>query len=88
MGGKHDRSGFIVGRDHLEQRIGPALVDAQLAQLIEQEQAGTDIRLEHPAQQVVDLSRHEMIDHVLGPRMADRVLSALNGRIADSLRYR
>src|ERR1700722_9163074 len=35
--GKHDRSGFITGRNHLEQQIGPALVDRQIAQLIEEE---------------------------------------------------
>ncbi len=35
--GQHDRSGFITGSDHLEQQIGPALVDGQIAQLIEEE---------------------------------------------------
>ena len=33
--GDHDRSGFITGRHHLEQQVGPALVDGQIAQLIE-----------------------------------------------------
>src|SRR5580658_2307027 len=33
--GDHDRSNFITGGDNLEQQIGPALVDGQIAQLIE-----------------------------------------------------
>ena len=41
--GEHDRSGFITGSDHLEQQIGPALVDGQIAQLIEEEKTGTDV---------------------------------------------
>ena len=41
--GQHDRSGFITGSDHLEQQIGPALVDGQIAQLIEEEKSGTDV---------------------------------------------
>ena len=41
--GQHDRSGFITGSDHLEQQIGPALVDEQIAQLIEKEKTGRDI---------------------------------------------
>ena len=32
--GQHDRPGFITGCDHLEQQVGPALVDGQIAQLI------------------------------------------------------
>ena len=43
--GQHDRSGFITGSDHLEQQIGPALVDRQIAQLIKEEKGGTDVRL-------------------------------------------
>jgi hypothetical protein len=39
---RHDRSGFITGSDHLEQQIGPALVDGQMAQLIEEEN-GTSV---------------------------------------------
>ena len=42
--GKHDRSGFITGSDHLEQQIGPALVDGQIAQLIKEEN-GTSIAI-------------------------------------------
>jgi hypothetical protein len=34
-----DRSDFITGDDNLEQQIGPALVDGQIAQLIEEENA-------------------------------------------------
>ena len=34
--GDHDRSNFITGGDNLEQQIGPALVDGQIAQLIEE----------------------------------------------------
>ena len=41
--GQHDRSGFITGSDHLEQQIGPALVDGQIAQLIEEEKTGADV---------------------------------------------
>ena len=44
--GQHDRAGFITGRDHLEQQIGPALVDGQIAQLIEKEKTGTNITFE------------------------------------------
>ena len=33
--GDHDRSNFITGGDNLEQQISPALVDGQIAQLIE-----------------------------------------------------
>jgi hypothetical protein len=44
--GDHDRSGFITGSDHLEQQIGPALVDGQIAQLIEEEKTGTDVTFE------------------------------------------
>ena len=44
--GQHDRSGFITGSNHLEQQIGPALVDGQIAQLIEKEKTGTNITLE------------------------------------------
>ena len=44
--GQHDRSGFITGSDHLEQQIGPALVDRQIAQLIEEEKGGTDVSFE------------------------------------------
>jgi hypothetical protein len=35
--GGHDRSNFITGGDNLEQQTGPALVDGQIAQLIEEE---------------------------------------------------
>jgi len=35
--GDHDRSDFITGGDNLEQQIGPALVDGQIVQLIEEE---------------------------------------------------
>src|SRR4051794_18395895 len=62
--GEHDRSGFITGRNHLEQQVGPALVDRQIAQLIEKEKSGTDISLDGFAQQTVDLRGGEMIDHV------------------------
>ena len=34
--GDHDRSNFITGGDNLEQQIGPALVDGQIVQLIEE----------------------------------------------------
>jgi hypothetical protein len=46
MRGDHDRSDFITGGDNLEQQIGPALVDGQIAQLIEKENTGTDITSE------------------------------------------
>ncbi len=39
---EHDRSGCITGSDYLEQQIGPALVDRQIAQLIEKEN-GTSV---------------------------------------------
>jgi hypothetical protein len=32
---QHDRSGFITGGNYLEQQVGPALVDGQIAQLID-----------------------------------------------------
>ena len=70
--GEHDRSGFITGSDHLEQQIGPALVDRQIAQLIEEEKTGTGIGLQRLAQKTVDLSRGEMIDHVDHARVANR----------------
>ena len=44
--GQHDRSGFITGGNHLEQQIGPTLVDGRIAQLIEKEKTGTKITLE------------------------------------------
>jgi hypothetical protein len=44
--GKHDRSGFVTGRDHLEQQIGPALVDRQIAQ-------PNDLPLADPASDVI-----------------------------------
>jgi hypothetical protein len=44
--GEHDRSDFITGGDNLEQQIGPALVDGQIAQLIEKENTGTDVTSE------------------------------------------
>ena len=34
--GDHDRTGFVPGGDYLEQQVGPALVDGQIAQLIEE----------------------------------------------------
>ncbi len=34
--GEHDRSSFMTGGDNLEQQIGPALVDGEIAQLIEE----------------------------------------------------
>ena len=36
--GEHDRAGFVPGGDYLEQQIGPALIDRQIAQLIEKGQ--------------------------------------------------
>ncbi len=39
---EHDRCGCITGSDYLEQQIGPALVDRQIAQLIEKEN-GTSV---------------------------------------------
>src|SRR5208337_4667986 len=71
--GQHDRSGFITGSDHLEQQIGPALVDGQIAQLIEEEKGGTDINFECFAQRSVDLGRGEMIDHIYHTHKAKRV---------------
>ena len=69
--GQHDRSGFITGSDHLEQQIGPALVDGQIAQLIEEEKGGTDVGFEGFAQQAVDLGRGQVIDHVDHARIAN-----------------
>ena len=69
---KHDRSGFITGGDHLEQQIGSALVDGQIAQLIEEEKTGTDVSSQRVAQHALDLGRGEMIDHVHHARMAER----------------
>ncbi len=43
--GEHDRSGFITDGNHLEQQIGPALVDGQITQLIEKEDVGTFIKI-------------------------------------------
>jgi hypothetical protein len=40
--GEHNRSRFITGSDHREQQVGPALVDGQIAQLIEKEN-GTSV---------------------------------------------
>ena len=42
--GQHDRAGFITGSNYLEQQVGPALVDGQIAQLIEKENLRTDER--------------------------------------------
>ncbi len=39
--GNHDRSNFITGGDNLEQQIGPALVNGQIVQLIEEENETT-----------------------------------------------
>jgi hypothetical protein len=44
--GDYDQSHLITGGDNLEQQIGPALVDGQMAQLIEEEKTGTDITSE------------------------------------------
>src|SRR5438093_4473203 len=44
--GQHDRSEFITGSNYLEQQVGPALVDGQIAQLIEEENLRTDVGLE------------------------------------------
>ena len=44
--GQDDRSGFVTGSDHLEQQVGPALVDRQIAQLIKEEKLRTDVSLE------------------------------------------
>jgi len=42
--GDPDRSNFITGGDNLEQQIGPALVDGQIAQLTE-EKADTTVAI-------------------------------------------
>jgi hypothetical protein len=44
--GKHNRSGFVTGRNHLEQYFGPALVDRQIAQ-------PNDLPLADPASDVI-----------------------------------
>jgi hypothetical protein len=41
--GDHNRSNFITGGDNLEQQIGPALVDRQIDQLIEEEKTGANV---------------------------------------------
>jgi hypothetical protein len=43
IGGDHNRSGFILGSHNLEQQVGPAFVDRQIAQLIEEEKLRTDV---------------------------------------------
>ena len=62
--GQHDRSGFITSGNHLEQQIGPALVDGQITQFIEQEEVGTGIGLQGLSQQPIDLSRGQVINHI------------------------
>src|SRR5271157_3681020 len=71
--GDHDRSDFITGGDNLEQQIGPALVDGQIAQLIEEENTGTDVSSERFAQQPINLGRGEMIDHIDDTCVANRM---------------
>src|SRR5271163_2376113 len=71
--GQHDRSGFITGSDHLEQQVGPALVDRQIAQLIEEEKSRTDVRFDCFPQQAVGLRHNKMIDHVYHARIANRI---------------
>ena len=79
---KHDRSGFITGGDHLEQQIGSALVDGQIAQLIEEEKTGTDVSSQRVAQHALDLGRGEMIDHVHHARMANG-MATLSRRVTE-----
>src|ERR1700677_2580247 len=71
--GQHDRSGFITGSDHLEQQIGPALVDRQIAQLIEEEKSRTYVRFDCFSQQAVGLRHNKVIDHVDRTRIANRI---------------
>ena len=54
--GQHDRSGFITGSNHLEQQVGPALVDGQIAQLIEEKNLRTDVTFESFGQSAIDLT--------------------------------
>ena len=44
--GDHDRAALITACDHLEHQIGAALVDRQVAQLIQQKQGWAGILLE------------------------------------------
>ncbi len=61
-------------------QIGPALVNGQIAQLIEKEKGTTNIGFERFTQRAVDLGRREMIDHIDRSRMANRV-AMLTGRV-------
>src|SRR5271163_855876 len=81
--GQHDRSGFVTGSNHLEQQVGPALVDRQIAQLIKEENLRTDVRLEGVGQQAVDLSGSQVIEHVDHARVAHGV-ATLAGGVAQS----
>jgi len=51
--GQDDRSGFITGSNHLEQQVGPALVDRQIAQLIKEENLRTNVTLEGVGQEAM-----------------------------------
>src|SRR6185312_5599647 len=68
-----DRAGFITGGNYLEQQVGPALVDGQIAQLIEEEKTGADVSAQRGAQPPLDLGHRELIDHVYHARIEDGV---------------
>src|SRR5207249_3994363 len=62
--GQDDRAEFITGSNHLEQQVGPALVDRQIAQLVKEENLRTDVSFEGFGQAAVDLGRGQVIEHV------------------------
>ena len=57
VGGDHDRACFVAGGHNLEQQVGAAFVDGQIAQLIEEEKLRVGVLPEFLLQRAVDLCR-------------------------------
>jgi hypothetical protein len=73
VGGKHDGSLFIASANDLEEQIGPMLVDGQIAQFVQDQQAGFEVALEFGLESLCRLCCAQGIDHVHGAGEEHRI---------------
>src|SRR5262249_9940386 len=66
VGGDHHRPAFVAPADDLEQQIGAVLVDRQIAELVDDQQAGLEVATDLTLEAAGGLRGGERVDDVDG----------------------
>jgi hypothetical protein len=83
IGGKHDGAAFVALADDLEEQVGAALVDREIADLVEDEQRWSELFPEFGLEGAFTLGGGEGVDDAVDGVGKEDALGALAGGVAE-----